>query len=88
MVGTLAGRAVVATAVGERGGVDFNQQDDPNYKDFLYLAFTVGMTYQVSDTQLTSPALRFEVIKHALLSFVFGTVIVAFSINVTAGLLK
>lgn len=73
---------------GRRGGVDFNQETNPAYRDFLYLAFTVGMTYQVSDTPVSSAALRFEIIKHALLAFVFGTVIVAFSINMVAGLLK
>ena len=39
---------------GEGGGVDFNETKDPDYRDFAYLAFTIGMTYQVSDTNLTS----------------------------------
>lgn len=73
---------------GRQGGVDFNQDVEPAYRDFFYLAYTVGMTYQVSDTPVSRAALRFEIIKHALLAFVFGTVIVAFSINMVAGLLK
>lgn len=68
--------------------MDFNQDAEPAYRDFLSLAFTVGMTYQVSDTPVSSAALRFEIIKRALLAVVFGTVIVAFSINMVAGLLK
>lgn len=71
-----------------QGGVDFNQERDPSYREFLYLAFTVGMTYQVSDTPVTDTDLRFEITKHALLAFLFGTVIVAFSINMVAGLVK
>lgn len=68
------------------GGVDFNDQDDPTYGDFAYLAFTIGMTYQVSDTDLTSRAVRHTALRHALLSFLFGTVIIAATINIAAGL--
>lgn len=71
-----------------QGGVDFNQGRDPSYREFLSLAFTVGMTYQVSDTPVTDTGLRFEITKHALLAFLFGTVIVAFSINMVAGLVR
>ncbi len=69
-----------------RTGVDFNQDDDPDYHDFAYLAFTIGMTYQVSDTDLTSKAVRRTALRHALLSYVFGTAIIAMTINVVAGL--
>jgi len=63
------------------GGVDFNQKVLPRYTDFAYLAFTIGMTYQVSDTSISSQEIRMAALKHALLSFVFGAVIVASTIN-------
>src|SRR5690606_3251822 len=68
------------------GGVDFAGTTAPDYRDFAYLAFTVGMTYQVSDTALLTPQFRRELLKHALLSYVFGAVIVAAVINAVAGL--
>jgi uncharacterized membrane protein len=70
------------------GGVDFNDDKPPDYHDFLYLAFTIGMTYQVSDTTLRTKAVRRTAIRHALLSFVFVTVILAVTINVVASLLR
>jgi uncharacterized membrane protein len=70
------------------GGIDFSEEDRPDYRDFAYVAFTIGMTYQVSDTGLTSQPIRRLAIKHALLSFVFGTAIIAVTINVVAGLLN
>jgi len=73
---------------GEGGGVDFNETKDPDYRDFAYLAFTIGMTYQVSDTDLTSTSIRRTALHHAVLSFVFGTSIIAIMINVVAGLLN
>jgi uncharacterized membrane protein len=72
----------------ETGGVDFNEREEPSYSDFLYLALTVGMTFQVSDTDLTTKAIRHMVIRHALLSYMFGVVIIAASINLAAGLLS
>jgi len=73
---------------GEGGGVDFNETKEPDYRDFAYLAFTIGMTYQVSDTNLTSTSIRRTALHHAVLSFVFGTSIIAMMINVVAGLLN
>ncbi len=71
------------------GGIDFAGDDQPpSYSDFAYLAFTVGMTFQVSDSNIGSTVIRGAVLRHALLSFLFGTVIVATSINVIAGLLR
>jgi uncharacterized membrane protein len=70
------------------GGIDFNGDAPPDFSDFAYLAFTVGMTYQVSDTDLTNRPMRRTALRHALLSFLFGTFIVAMTINVVAGLLK
>lgn len=70
------------------GGVDFNEDDPPDYLDFAYLALTVGMTYQVSDTDLRSKQVRRTAVRHALLSFVFGSFILAVTINTVASLLK
>jgi uncharacterized membrane protein len=69
------------------GGIDFNADDPPRYLDFAYVALTVGMTSQVSDTALTARTLRRTAIHHALLSYVFGTVVVALTINIVASLL-
>jgi uncharacterized membrane protein len=69
------------------GGIDFNEEDPPTYLDFAYLAMTIGMTFQVSDTNLTSKAIRRIALGHALLSYLFGAVIVALVINVVASLL-
>jgi uncharacterized membrane protein len=59
----------------------------PDYRDFAYLAFTIGMTYQVSDTMLRDRGIRRTVLVHAVLSYVFGVVIVSGGVNVVAGLL-
>jgi uncharacterized membrane protein len=69
------------------GGIDFNEDDPPTYLDFAYLAFTIGMTFQVSDTNLTNKRIRRVALSHALLSFLFGAVIVALVINVVSSLL-
>ena len=70
------------------GGIAFNDKDPPRYRDFAYVAFTVGMTFQVSDTAIQASTIRATVLRHALLSYLFGTVIVATTINAVAGLLK
>ena len=71
------------------GGIDFKDDDEPPaYRDFAYVAFTVGMTFQVSDTDIGSSVIRRTVLRQALLSYLFGTIIVASAINVIAGLLK
>ena len=71
---------------GHDGGIDFNQPMPPRYSDFAYLAFTVGMAFQVSDTDLKTPAIRATALRHALISYVFGAVIIATTINLIAGL--
>lgn len=73
---------------GVDGGIDFNEDDKPSYRDFAYLAFTIGMTYQVSDTDLTSKEVRHTALRHAMLSYLLGTVIIAATINLVAGLVK
>jgi uncharacterized membrane protein len=71
---------------GADGGIDFNQSLTPRYLDFAYLAFTIGMTFQVSDTDITKPAIRATALRHALLSYLFGAVILASSINLVVSL--
>ena len=70
----------------EPGGVDFNSPEPPTFHDFAYLAFTMGITYQVSDTNLQTTQFRRTVLRHALLSYVFGSVILATTINLVVGL--
>ena len=74
--------------LGAADGIDFGYATrPPDYRDFAYLAFTIGMTYQVSDTMLRDRGIRRTVLVHAFLSYVFGVVIVAAGVNVVAGLL-
>ena len=73
------------------GGIAFGTddgQEHPGYRDFAYVAFTIGMTYQVSDTTLRNTQIRRTVLAHALLSYVFGVVIVAGSVNLISGLFR
>ncbi len=72
---------------GTPGGIEFNEDEAPDYHDFAYLAITVGMTYQVSDTNLGTKIIRRTATRLALLSYLFGTVVVAVMINVVASLL-
>lgn len=69
-----------------QGGIDFNTNLPPSYSDFAYLAFTIGMTFQVADTNLRTGELRKIVLRHAFLSYLFGTVIVASAISLIVGL--
>jgi uncharacterized membrane protein len=68
------------------GGIDFNEADLPRYRDFAYLAFTIGMTFQVADTNLNTKDVRHTVLRHALLSYMFGSLILAAAVNIIAGL--
>jgi uncharacterized membrane protein len=70
------------------GGVNFEEKVRPPYSDFAYLSFTIGMTFQVSDTDLQSAEYRRMALHHALLSYLFGAVILAATINLVAGLAK
>ena len=70
------------------GGIDFHESELPNHVDFAYVAFTIGMTFQVSDTDLTRKPIRAQVLRHALLSYLFGAVIIAATINLLAGLAR
>jgi uncharacterized membrane protein len=68
------------------GGVDFHQDEPPQYSDFAYLALTLGMTFQVSDTDLQTSTFRATALRQALLAYLFGAVILASTINLIAGL--
>ncbi|NNG37716.1 DUF1345 domain-containing protein [Flexivirga sp. ID2601S] len=70
------------------GGIDFNNDDPPCFKDFSYFSYNLGMTYQVSDTNVSTTALRAVVLRHCLLSYLFGTVILAATINLVAGIVS
>jgi uncharacterized membrane protein len=67
-------------------GIEFNSSEAPTYRDFFYFSYNLGMTYQVSDTAVTSPAIRAVVLRHTLLSYVFGAVVLASTINLVAAI--
>ena len=69
------------------GGLIFPGGGDPNYYDFLYYSFVVGMTCQVSDVQVAEPGMRRLTLVHGVLSFFFNTVVLALAVSVGAGLL-
>jgi len=68
-------------------GLDFPGELEPDYWDFLYFSFVIGMTTQVSDVQVTSRVLRRLTLLHSVLSFFFNTMILAMTINIIAGLI-
>jgi uncharacterized membrane protein len=71
---------------GKQGGINFNEDVTPRFVDFAYLAFTIGMTYQVSDTNIEQFEIRALALRQGLLSYLFGAVILAATINLVAGL--
>jgi len=68
------------------GGIDFGQEEPPAYSDFAYVAFTVGMSFAVPDTQLADTSIRKVALGHALLSYLFGTVVIAVAVNLVTNL--
>lgn len=68
-------------------GLEFPSERNPNYLDFAYFSFVIGMTFQVSDVQITSRDIRQLVLVHSILSFAFNTVILALAINTASTLL-
>jgi uncharacterized membrane protein len=69
----------------DRGGVDFPGRGEPDYWDFVYFAFTLGMTFQTSDVAITDRNIRRVVTAHCLAAFIFNLGILAFTINVLGG---
>ena len=70
------------------GGFDTHGDDEPDYRDFLYVAFGVACTFGVTDTELTTKPVRRAVTRHSILSFAFGTIILALAVNVLTNLLS
>jgi uncharacterized membrane protein len=66
--------------------IDFNQDEDPTFSDFAYFSFNLGMAYQVSDTSLRTAPVRRVVLGHALLAYLYGTIVITATINLLAGL--
>jgi uncharacterized membrane protein len=71
---------------GGDGGIDFGQREPPTYSDFAYVAFTLGMSFAVPDTQVADTSIRKVALGHALLSYLFGTVVIAVAVNLVTNL--
>ena len=69
-------------------GLEFPEEKEPDYLDFTYFSFVIGMTFQVSDVEISSKRIRRLALMHSLVSFAFNTVIVALSINIISGLIS
>jgi uncharacterized membrane protein len=69
------------------GGLVFPGRPEPDYWDFLYFSFVVGMTFQVSDVQIEDHTLRRGVLAHGVLAFFFNVILLALTINIVAGLI-
>ncbi|MBY0397563.1 MAG: DUF1345 domain-containing protein [Thermoleophilia bacterium] len=80
------GEAAAGAQSAADGGIRFAGTPDPGLWDFLYFSFTVGMTAQVSDVTVASPAIRRMVLGHAVLAFFYNTVILALAVNAAASL--
>jgi len=72
----------------EVGGLDFPGNEQPDYLDFVYFSFVIGMTFQTSDVSISSRKIRRFNLVHSLLSFAFNTAILALSINVISGMIS
>ncbi|WP_295676388.1 DUF1345 domain-containing protein [uncultured Mucilaginibacter sp.] len=70
------------------GGLHFPGKDQPDYLEFVYFSFIVGMTFQVSDVEISSRRIRRVCLMHSLMSFAFNTAILALSINVISGMVS
>ncbi|HEY5258079.1 MAG TPA: DUF1345 domain-containing protein [Candidatus Baltobacteraceae bacterium] len=70
------------------GGLKFPGEVPPSYYDFAYFSFVIGMTFQVSDVQITAPRIRRMVLAHGLISFGYSVTIVALTVNVIASILQ
>lgn len=73
----------------DAGGIDFNSPGtQPSYRDFLYFSYNLGMTYAVSDTNVTRSEIRSVVLRHCMLSYVFGALILATTINLVVAIVN
>lgn len=71
-----------------KGGLRFPEEAEPDYWDFIYFAFVIGMTFQVSDVAVTQKPIRRMVVAHGVLSFFFVTAVVAMTVNIAAGIIQ
>jgi uncharacterized membrane protein len=69
----------------DTGGIDFPETPTPDYWDFAYFSFTLGMTFQTSDVAITSGSIRKVALLHCFAAFVFNIGVIAFTINVLGG---
>jgi len=72
----------------QKNGLKFPDDDQPDYWDFVYFAFVIGMTFQVSDVAITHKSIRRLVVAHGALSFFFSTAIVAMTVNIAANIIQ
>ena len=70
---------------GDSAGIDFPGTKTPSYSDFCYFAFTLGMTFQTSDVEISAPAIRQVALLHSFAAFIFNIGVIAFTINVLGG---
>jgi uncharacterized membrane protein len=73
---------------GHKGGLSFPDDDQPEYWDFVYFSFVIGMTFQVSDVQVTSKLLRRMVVAHGVVSFFYNVAVLALMVNMGGELIK
>ena len=73
---------------GRRGGLKFPEDDQPDYWDFIYFAFVIGMTFQVSDVAVTQKTIRRMVVAHGVVSFFFTAAIIAMMVNIAASVIQ
>jgi len=69
----------------KHAGLEFPDTPEPDYWDFAYFSIVVGMTFQVSDVQITSKYLRRVVLLHSVIAFFFNVFIIAITVNIVAG---
>jgi uncharacterized membrane protein len=79
------GAAKAAESAAKGGGLNFPGEETPDYWDFVYFSFVIGMTSQVSDVAVTSRPLRRLVAAHGVVSFIFNVTLLALMVNIAAG---
>jgi uncharacterized membrane protein len=73
---------------GHKGGLQFPEDDRPEYWDFVYFSFVIGMTFQVSDVQVTNKSLRRLVVAHGAVSFFYNVAVIALMVNIGGEFIK
>jgi uncharacterized membrane protein len=68
----------------QEGGLEFPGKGEPDYWDFMYFSFVIGMTFQVSDVVVTAKFIRRLVVTHGVVSFIFNTALLALMVNIAA----